>query len=208
MATVSDQPWRVHWPLILPWLVFQGILIAYAIVSSGLGLPFHVTVSFSFSCSLSPFHFHDSVPPGALLEDQLPLFSSMQHPSSSHGPVDAVGMHATELRTALCVARAARVFADAGAPVCQHQGRQHPAVGGGTRRLHHAWIHSFREQIRVRLLALLLLTVVVLVLYGVGWNSCASLRLAWLGYAYWVGTYVCIKRLPNCTRAIVVSYSA
>lgn len=38
------------------------------------------------------------------------------------------------------------------------------------------------HQIRVRLLALLLLTVCVLVLYAVGWNTCASLRLAWLGY--------------------------
>ena len=55
----------------------------------------------------------------------------------------------------------------------------------------HQWsvfccVHCLHQQIRVRLLALLLLTVCVLVLYGVGWNSCASLRLAMLGCAWCV----------------------
>ncbi len=45
-----------------------------------------------------------------------------------------------------------------------------------------AYNNILSSQIRVRFLALLFIVGCVVVMYAVGWNSCASLRVALLGY--------------------------
>lgn len=61
-------------------------------------------------------------------------------------------------------------------------------------------------QIRVRFLALIFVVGCVLVMYAVGWNSCASLRIALLGYDVKVGVTCCrgehvqCKAVHGCTH--------